>query len=60
MNKTKVIGITGSIGSGKTSVAKYIESIGHTVIYTDKLAILLGSFLSGVLGYFVLLKVTQK
>ncbi len=38
MNKTKVIGITGSIGSGKTSVAKYIESIGHTVIYTDKLA----------------------
>lgn len=38
MEKTKVIGITGSIGSGKTSAAKYIESLGHIVIYTDKLA----------------------
>lgn len=38
MDKTKVIGITGSIGSGKTIVAKYIESLGNKVIYTDRLA----------------------
>jgi len=35
---TKVIGITGSIGSGKTTAAKYIESLGHKVIFTDELA----------------------
>ncbi len=38
MSSTKVIGITGSIGSGKTTVAKYIESLGNKVIFTDDLA----------------------
>ncbi len=33
-----IIGITGGIGSGKTSAAKYIESLGYPVIYTDMLA----------------------
>jgi dephospho-CoA kinase len=34
----KVIGITGGIGSGKTSLAKIIEEFGYKVIYTDNLA----------------------
>lgn len=34
----KIIGITGGIGSGKTTAAKYIESKGYPVIYTDNLA----------------------
>lgn len=34
----KVIGITGGIGSGKTTLAKIIESLGYKVIYTDDLA----------------------
>lgn len=34
----KIIGITGGIGSGKTTAAKYIESLGYPVIYTDVLA----------------------
>lgn len=35
---TKIIGITGGIGCGKTFVAKYIESKGYPVIYTDAIA----------------------
>ena len=34
----KVIGITGGIGSGKTTLAKIIESLGYKVIYTDIIA----------------------
>jgi|DewCreStandDraft_4_1066084.scaffolds.fasta_scaffold00022_17 dephospho-CoA kinase len=34
----KVIGITGGIGSGKSSVAKIIAELGHYVIETDALA----------------------
>jgi dephospho-CoA kinase len=34
----KVIGITGGICSGKTSLAKIIEEFGYKVIYTDNLA----------------------
>jgi dephospho-CoA kinase len=34
----KVIGITGGIGSGKTTLAKIIESLGYKVIYTDLIA----------------------
>lgn len=37
-NISKVIGITGGIGTGKTTVANYIESKGYKVISTDKLA----------------------
>jgi len=33
-----VIGITGGIGSGKTTVTRIIESYGYKVIYTDVLA----------------------
>lgn len=32
------IGITGGIGSGKTTVCKHIESLGYTVYYADKIA----------------------
>ena len=32
---TKIIGLTGGIGSGKTRVAKYIESLGVPVYITD-------------------------
>lgn len=31
----KIIGLTGGIGSGKTSVAKYLESKGFPVYYSD-------------------------
>ncbi|HRT67290.1 MAG TPA: dephospho-CoA kinase [Bacteroidota bacterium] len=34
----KVVGITGGIGSGKTTLAKIIEEFGYKVIYTDDLA----------------------
>jgi len=33
-----LVGITGGIGSGKTTAAKYIEQLGYPVIYTDYLA----------------------
>lgn len=32
---TKIIGLTGGIGSGKTSVAKYLKSKGFPVYYSD-------------------------
>ncbi|MGC4039325.1 MAG: dephospho-CoA kinase [Flavobacterium sp.] len=32
---TKIIGLTGGIGSGKTMVAKYIESLGYPVYIAD-------------------------
>ncbi len=38
MKKSLKIGITGGIGSGKTMVAKYVESLGHPVIYADEIA----------------------
>lgn len=38
MIESKIIGLTGGIGSGKTTVARYIESLGHKVIYTDLIA----------------------
>ena len=31
----KVIGITGGIGSGKTTITKYIESLGYPVYIAD-------------------------
>ena len=34
----KVVGITGGIGTGKTTLAKIIENLGYKVIYTDLLA----------------------
>lgn len=34
----KVIGITGGMASGKTSVAKLVQAMGYPVIYTDDLA----------------------
>ncbi|WP_051190418.1 dephospho-CoA kinase [Kaistella palustris] len=33
--KTKTIGITGGIGSGKSTVSKYIEEAGYPVYYSD-------------------------
>ena len=33
---TKIIGLTGGIGSGKTMVAKYIKSLGYDVYVIDK------------------------
>lgn len=33
-----LVGITGGIGSGKTTAAQYIEKLGYPVIYTDNLA----------------------
>lgn len=38
MNDFPVIGITGGIGSGKSSIAKALESLGAVVIDSDKLA----------------------
>ncbi len=38
MGKFLKIGITGGIGSGKTTVAKYVESLGYPVIYADDVA----------------------
>lgn len=34
----KIIGLTGGIGSGKTTVAKYIENCGFPVYYSDERA----------------------
>jgi len=31
----KIIGITGGIGSGKTTITKYIESLGYPVYIAD-------------------------
>ncbi|QOW11545.1 dephospho-CoA kinase [Kaistella flava (ex Peng et al. 2021)] len=33
--RTKIIGITGGIGSGKSTVSKYIEEAGYPVYYSD-------------------------
>ena len=33
--KIKIIGLTGGIGSGKTTVAKLLESKGYSVYYSD-------------------------
>jgi len=33
-----VIGITGIIGSGKSTICKHVENLGYNVIYTDNLA----------------------
>jgi dephospho-CoA kinase len=38
MAETKIIGITGGIGSGKSSVIDYIESKGHIVLKMDDMA----------------------
>lgn len=35
MNRPKLIGITGGIGSGKTTVCKILESLGLQVYYAD-------------------------
>ncbi len=35
---TKVIGLTGGMGSGKSTVARLLHKFGAAVIYTDKLA----------------------
>ncbi len=35
---TKVIGLTGGIGSGKSTIARYLGKLGAAVIDTDKLA----------------------
>lgn len=35
MNKPKIIGITGGIGSGKSSVSKIVELLGFPVFYAD-------------------------
>lgn len=32
----KIIGLTGGIGSGKTTIMKYIESLGYKVYYSDE------------------------
>ena len=32
---TKIIGLTGGIGSGKTTIAKYIQSLGIPVYIAD-------------------------
>jgi len=37
-SNTIVVGITGGIGSGKTTVARYFETLGHKVIYLDDIA----------------------
>ena len=34
-NEGTVVAITGGIGSGKSSAVRYIEQLGHKVIYTD-------------------------
>ena len=33
--KTKIIGLTGGIGSGKTTAAKFLEKLGFLVYYSD-------------------------
>ncbi len=33
--KTKIIGLTGGIGSGKTTAAKFLEKLGFSVYYSD-------------------------
>nr|WP_297309431.1 dephospho-CoA kinase [uncultured Flavobacterium sp.] len=33
---TKIIGLTGGIGSGKSTIMKYIESLGYKVYYSDE------------------------
>ena len=33
--KTKIIGLTGGIGSGKTTAAKFLEKLGFPVYYSD-------------------------
>lgn len=35
INNNKIIGLTGGIGSGKTTVAKFIEEMGFPVYYSD-------------------------
>lgn len=35
INNKKIIGLTGGIGSGKTTVAKFIEEMGFPVYYSD-------------------------
>ncbi len=34
-NKPRLIGVTGGIGSGKTTICKIFETLGHTVYYAD-------------------------
>lgn len=38
IEKNLIIGITGIIGSGKTTVAKYFESLDFPVLYADEIA----------------------
>ena len=35
LSASKIIGLTGGIGSGKTTVAKFIENCGFPVYYSD-------------------------
>ena len=36
--KTKIIGLTGGIGSGKTTVSKYLQSLGFCVLDADQIS----------------------
>ncbi len=38
MNEIKVIGITGNMGSGKSTASNYIESKSYKVLYSDNIA----------------------
>lgn len=38
MQNKVLIGITGGVGSGKSLASSYIESLGYTVLYADKIA----------------------
>ncbi len=59
----EIYGISILTGVGFT-MSLFIDSLAYvdssTFFYTDKLAILIGSFLSGVFGYLILLKVNKK
>lgn len=59
----QIYGVSVLTGVGFT-MSLFIDSLAYSdsniFLYTDKLAILIGSFLSGVLGYLILLKTDKK